>query len=207
MLYTNYKQIAKIILKSEDAVSTTDSIFQTIDQNGANFTTRVIRSYTYNVHLPFYKFNKNTKMAVDTFSIDVPEGLYTYSAIGDLYVKNLKKNEVYHSGPTSSNGTCLLSVVMGKSNQYINPDLINNSIEITGNTHFLEQYNPLEIFVDTKIQDFTLVNGVASLKDIKGCPENVDWSLTLYIFEEEKEENKKDFVSDSRVNFSKPSLY
>jgi len=191
MLYTNYKQVAKLILKSEDATKDvvgthTLSTVQNIPSIGL---------YTFFVNLPFYKFTKNTKLAVEKFTF-VSDN-YTFIDVGDIYIKNIKKSNVYHSSKKA--GTCILSLSLGKTNEYINPDVINNSIDITGNTSFLEG-NPLEIFLDTKVKDDSDV-------DIKGCSDESVWSLSLIIYEEVKEENLKDYADDNVKLLSKPSVY
>ena len=196
MLYTNYKQVARLVLKSIDAEQeTTDRQF-TVDTTTTNYP--VVTKYTYNVNLPFYKFTKNTKLAVESFSY-LSTNLEDKSVgIGDIFLLNIKKSNIYHSYIGARKGTCILSKNLSKSFEYINPDVINNSIDITGNTGFIEG-NPLEIFVDTKIKD--------DISDINGCLEENFWSLTLVIYEEEKEENPKDYVDDKVKNYSKPSLY
>lgn len=197
MLYTNYKQVAKIILSSENTTQrdTTENI--TINTEGKT----VVNKYYFTVNLPFYKFSKTTKLAVETFSL--LSNNYTENAIdiGSIFVTSIKKSNVYHSDKALNiKGTCLLSIDLSKSLTYINPDVINNSIEITGNTGFMEG-NPIEIVVDTKLGADT------TEADIKGCLEENRWSLTLIVYEEEKEENAKEYVDDRTKNFSKPSLY
>lgn len=191
MLYTNYKQVARLILKSKDAIQElgTTHVINTLPN------CKSVIKYTFNIQLPYYKFTKNTKLAVESFSF-VSEAL-TYNEVGDIFILNIRKNNIYHSSTRA--GTCILSRILSDTTEYINPDVINNSIDITGNTSFLEG-NPLEIFVDTKVLDDGFV-------DIKGCSNKNDWSLTLLIYEEEKEENAKDYVKDGIKNYSNPSLY
>jgi len=194
MLYTNYKQVAKIILKSEDSLD-----FTTKTETVATVASTIVTKYTYNITLPFYKFSKNTRLAVESFSLLSEDFTQRAIDIGDVFILNIKKSNVYHSNPKSNKGTCILSTNLSKSTEYFNPDITKNSIDITGNTGFMEG-NPLEIFVDTKI-------GNDTTNDVGGCIDTAIWSLTLVIFEEEKEENPKDYVDDRTNNFSKPSLY
>lgn len=197
MLYTNYKQIATIVLNSGSAIEKDeiDVTIKTVDQTS-------VQKYTFNINLPFYKFTKNTKLAVQNFVFN--SDTYFRKNIGDVYIKNIKKSNVYHSNKMNSKGTCILSDVLTEPNKYINPDVINNSIDITGNTSFLEG-NPLEIIVDTKVCRDNVEEQTGT--DINGCPSTAFWTLTLTIYEEEKEENKKDVVEDKVKNYSKPLLY
>lgn len=195
MLYTNYKQVAKIILASEYCTER-DTSTKTVNSNAEI----VVNKYVFNVNLPFYKFSKTTKLAVESFSFLSADLTASAIDIGSIFITNIKKSNVYHSNPSLNKGTCLLSINLSKSINYINPDVINNSIEITGNTGFMEG-NPIEIIVDTKIGADTTAD------DINGCLDDCRWSLTLIVYEEEKEENAKDFVDDRTKNFSKPSSY
>jgi hypothetical protein len=195
MLYTNYKQVARLVLQKSDADSKETVPFK----QSATVTGQCETLYKYNINLPYYKFSKNTKLAVDSFSVrESATYAYKYKNIGNVFIKNIKKSNVYHSDKTKQ-GTCILSCLMARTNQYVNPNVLQNSIDITGNTSFLEG-NELELIVDTKIisDDDVLLNG---------CPEDIYWTLTLLIYEEEKEENPKDYVDDKVKNYSKPSLY
>ena len=179
--YTNYKQVAKVVLKNIDAniASVTNTDLGVI----------VITEYIFKVNLPTLNFNKQTKMAVESFSIihTIPQYNGKECNVGDVYIKNLTNNDVYHSA-NKHKGLPILSMDLGKNNQYNNTDLINNSYDITGKTMFLKN-EFLHIFVDTGIK------AGAGNNDINGCPLNSHWTLSLIIYEYELEENKKDFVS------------
>lgn len=193
MLYTNYKQVVRLVLKSEDAIK--DIVGTHTIQSVAGLNS--IGRYTFNINMPFYKFSKNTKLAVEKLSVISNDYIDNTADIGDIYLLNIKKQNVFHS--SKKKGTCIYSGILSKTNEYVNPDVINNSIDITGNTGFLEG-NTLDIFVDTFVID-------DSAQEIQGCSEGTVWSLSLIIYEEEKEENPKDNVQDGVKNHSKPVLY
>jgi hypothetical protein len=192
MLYTNYKQVARLVLKSEDAVKTSGGL-PTIDGNPILITSL----YTFKPNLPFYSFTKNTKLAVESFTFNGGPVGVQLQYIGDVIIKNLKRPNIYHS--RIQQGTCIFSGNMHSAINYYNNDIINKSIDITGSTNFLNG-NDLEIFINTRLLNDTSV-------DVKGCVDSFNWSLTLVVYEEEKEENPKDYVDDRTNNFSKPSLY
>lgn len=230
VLYTNYKQMAKITLKSEDAVDyekTTNVIVghETAVPMREKDPVTIIGKYTYRINLPFMQFGKNTRLAVDTFSIQITHRknqnhLQTYST-PDVYIKNIHKKDVYNSTNKSAYGTCLLSIPFNNNVNDVKPppityqnfDLINNSIDITGSTAFL-QGEPLEIFIDTKILRYkkdpaTTPTNLKMLPDgyVEGCPDVFKWSLSFIVYEEEKEENPKDYVDDRAKPHSIPALY
>jgi hypothetical protein len=191
MLYTNYKQVARLVLKSEDAIKTVRT--PTIEGNQVPINSL----YTFKPNLPFYSFTKNTKLAVESFTF---YGSYVGTGaryVGDVIIKNLNRSNIYHS--KNQQGTCIFSGNMYSTIDYYNNDIINNSIDITNSTNFLNG-NELEIFINTRILDDGNV-------DIKGCVDKFNWSLTLVIYEEEKEENPKDYVDNKLQNYSKPALY
>lgn len=191
MLYTNYKQVTRLVLKSEDAIKTTRT--PTI----ANASILITSLYTFKPNLPFYSFTKNTKLAVESFTFNgAPLGIGA-RYIGDVIIQNLKRPNIYHSG--IQQGTCIFSGNMHSVINFYNNDIINNSIDITGSTNFLNG-NELEIFINSRLLDDGNV-------DIKGCVNNFNWSLTLVVYEEEKEENPKDYVDNKLQNYSKPALY
>lgn len=205
MLYTNYKQVAKLVLKSTDATQEVSGT-ELLEDGGA--PVNIVSKFTYNIKLPFIKFGKNTKLAIENFSTVVPAS-YDMGNIADIYIKNIHKKNIYHSAELSANGTCILSYPIEYLTEYINTDVINNSIDITGNTSFMEG-NPLDIFVDTKIFKYNDPGGGAPFNrdgTITGCPDDLVWSLTLLVYEEEKEENAKDFVDDRARNYGRPALY
>ncbi len=192
MLYTNYKQVARLVLKSEDAIKTSGGIPYI-----ATSATPTNSLYTFKPNLPFYSFTKNTKLAVESFTFSGGPLGSGIKYIGDVIIKNLKRTNIYHS--KNQQGTCIFSGNMHSTINYYNNDIINNSIDITGSTNFLNG-NELEIFINTRLLDDGNV-------DIKGCVDYFNWSLTLVVYEEEKEENPKDYVDNRTNNYSKPSLY
>lgn len=187
----------------------------------------IVSKYTYSITLPNMQFNKNTRLAVDKFSIQLrkrdSENHLKMDTIPDVYIKNIHQKNVFNSRGKSSYGTCILSIPFNilqiKNDEkpppmtYQNPDLINNSIDITGTTAFL-QGQPLEIFIDTHMAKYkqksgTSGTGLEQEEDgfVEGCPDTFIWSLTLIVYEEEKEENAKDFVDDRAKIFGIPKLY
>lgn len=227
VLYTNYKQVAKITLKSDfgavkDTVGTTIG-FKT-SGTGVQTSTNVdiVSKYTYSITLPNMQFNKNTRLAVDKFSIQLRKrdsgNHLKMDTIPDVYIKNIHQKNVFNSRGKSSYGTCILSIPFNilqiKNDEkpppitYQNPDLINNSIDITGKTAFL-QGQPLEIFIDTHMTKYKQDPPGTHIEDgfVEGCPDTFIWSLSLIVYEEEKEENAKDFVDDRAKIFGIPKLY
>ena len=194
MLYTNYKQVAKLVLKSEDAVKINGPLGSVL----GNFNRTVYMLYSFKPTLPFYKFTKNTRLAVDTFVCTGYLGGGVLKYTGDVIIKNFKKSNIYNSNPIKQ-GTVIYSGYFNNLIDYRNNDIINNSIDITGATDFLNG-NELDIFVDTRLVDDNNI-------PIRGCISNYNWSLTLVIFEQEKEENPKDYVDDRVKNYSLPALY
>ena len=186
MLYTNYKQVSYIVLKSNEAVNKREWGTKTFGTQSK----KVYDEYIFHVSLPYYKFTKNTKLAIETFSIqhEITNNNGKKAQIGDVYIKNIHKANVFSKN--KENGCPILTTNIGQDLFYINDDVINKSIDITNNTGMLEGNNPLTIFVNTRILD-------DSDNEIKGCPENSEWGLTLYVYEEVKEENEKDMVRNN----------
>lgn len=223
MLYKNYKQVAIIHLNSIDADNTQNGVqapltfkteipeelgdppaptghivlneYQPVQRN-----TRFFTEYTFNVNIP-YKFTKTTKMSLVSFNIKYDKQWMEYNSkaanVGGLYIKNLHKSNVYHKN--KSNGLLLMNEFFGNDVDYHNQDIINNSIDITNNTSFLEG-NQIKVFLDAKIFD-------DNDNLVVGCIGNVEWCAKLYIFEEELVENKPDSVDDRTVNYSRPAIY
>lgn len=174
MSYKSYRQIAHITLKSNDANEIQNAGNRLI--NAAN--EQINTSYKFNINLPFIKFTKNTHMAVQKVAFK-PSIQNNILAIGDIFITNLKKSNVYHSG--NKKGTCIFTGSFANSFEYVNQDTTYNSIDITNHTTFLENNNGIELFVDTKVLDDAAV-------DIGGIKEFDRFSISLIIFEFEKEE-------------------
>jgi hypothetical protein len=212
MFITNYKQVATLILESDDPTVVKDynQAKEYYRQNSTldyvPFNTNIITTYRFKVQLPTQKYTKNTRMAVASFNIinqyiedfNVRVGQPSTAAIGTVYMRNIRRPNLYSKDNTK--GTPILTLPIGRTSySYNNTDLIHNSIDITNNTGFLEG-NPLEISVH--------LNVTANDNTVPfGCPENSAWQLTLYIYEEEKEENKKDMVDDNVQPYSRPPTY
>ena len=196
MLYKNYKQVAIIHLNSVDADSVVAGVAVPIQLINTVFNTE----YIFNVNIP-YKFTKQTKMSLVSFNLKYYQDWLAYNGnsakVGGLYIKNLHKSNIYHK--KKSNGLLLLNEYFGGNVEYYNQDIINNSIDITNNTSFLEG-NQIKIFLDTQIID-------DGANTISGFPNNGEWSIKLYIFEEELVENKPNSVDDKTVNYSRPAIY
>lgn len=195
MLYTNYKQVAYIVLKSNEADFTREWGTKLL----GTVSNKIYDEYTFNIKLPYYKFTKNTKLALETFTIEheITNNNGKKAQIGDVYIKNIHKANVFSKN--KEYGCPLLSTSIGQDFFYNNTDVINKSIDITNNTGFLES-NPLTIFVNTRILDDTNA-------EIKGCPESSVWSMTLYVYEEVKEENEKDFSRNESNPYSRPPVF
>ena len=193
MLYTNYKQVARLVLKSEEA----DSYLYGPNRTLFGSLKTICTLYTFKPNLPFYKFTKNTRLAVESFTfIGTSAPLWKYT--GEVIIKNFKKSNIYNSSLIQQ-GTTIFSGFMQTFIDYRNSDIINNSIDITGATDFLNG-NELDIYVNSRLSDDAgaIVNG---------CVSTTNWNLTLVIFEQEEEENPKDYVDDRVKNHSIPALY
>lgn len=199
MLYKNYKQVAIIHLSTADA----DSVITSGNVNIQALPVQVNTEYAFNINIP-HKFTKRTKLALVDFEIyyKPPTGWIDYNnktpTVGGLYIKDLHKSNIYYKN--KSKGLLLLNGYFGGDVKYNNPDIINNSIDITNNTSFLEGGNTLKIFLDTNI---IADNDVM----MDGCLSIAEWFVKLIIFEEEAEENKPDFVDNKVVNYSRPTIY
>lgn len=194
--YTNYKKVARITLKSEDA---TKKVLYNRMLMGVN--TPIIGNYSFNINLPTLKFNKHTRIAVEKFSIihTVPSYVNgNYCEIGHIYIKNFSKPLNNFHSSKSNNGLCVMTDDIGHNTTIYNDDIINNSLDITGNADIFSGREPLDIFIDTRMRDLFPIN------DMKGCPDSSNWALTLVVFEYEPEENKKNYVSNYAENYSKP---
>lgn len=192
VLYTNYTQKAKVVLRSSNAiVSTKQFVIDTLNVD-------VVQHYAFMITVPNVKFNKETRVAVESFVIHNTNEVINYDQadIGDVYLTSINKKNVVATD--NIQGTHLLSF-SGLNYSYNNTDLVLNSFSVSGQTQFLEGQG-IDILVNTKLE---ADNG----EDIRGCPRDVVWGLTLIVYEMEKQENEKDFVDDRAKNYSQPALY
>lgn len=227
MLYTNYKQIAEITLNSQDAesVETTASYLlklntitePVLDANGdqifngdtplTSLTTNTVSTafnskYHFKVNL-LNPMSPNTRIAVKSFinhnAIKSGNSSSAWDEIekpvGNIYIDNLYDKNSYNSDPEINNKFHLLSFPLcyKKIEEYYNNDILNTSKSIQ-NGAFMNNY--FDIVVDAKIK-----NSVGT--EIKGLPASSRWSLTLIVYDTEKEENPKAF-SDGKSPMMPP---
>lgn len=193
VLYTNYTQKAKVVLRSSNAIVSTKQF----DLDGGNANVDVVQKYAFMITVPNVKFNKETRIAVESFVLhDTTTINFNQFDIGDVYLTSVNKKNVVATD--NLQGTHLLSF-SGVDYTYNNTDLVLNSFSITGQTEFLEGQG-IDIFVNTNIKD-------DNDDEIRGCPIGVVWSLSLIVYEMEKQENEKDLVDDGAKILMRPALY
>ena len=217
MLYTNYKQIAEITLNSQNAESVETTAYTLnmgisaqprLDANGdpevANdgsvilvpTTTTASVSFNSKYHFKINLLNPmspNVRVAVKSFinhnaiQSGVSAGTWdeVEKPVGNIYIDNLYDKNSYNSDPVIQNKFHLLSYPLcyKKIEEYYNNDILNTSKSIQ-NGAFMNNY--FDIVVDAKIK-----NSVGT--EITGLPTSSKWSMTLIVYDIEKEENPKAF--------------
>ena len=177
MLYTNYKQVAEIVLNSDNAEQTNTST-----ENVGTAETFVSK-YKFKVNL-LNPMSKNIKIAVKSF-VSHNDFISSDTArnIGDVYVDNWYDKNAFNTDPSIQNKFQLLSYPLctERIDKYYNNDIINTSKSVQ-NTAFMNSY--IDVVVDAKITN-------SENKVIKGIPQKNKWSLTLVIYDTEFEENPK----------------
>lgn len=177
MLYTNYKQVAEIILNSKDAdVETlTGAVVYGV-------TLDLIQKYTFYVNLQ-NNMSPNVRLAVKSFSCYNNANNFSQTdPIGEIYIDNINNKNAFNSDSTLQNKLMLLNIPINKVSNitdYRNNDILGSSINIQ-NTLF--KNNNIEVVVDVKADGK------------KGIQSTSNWTLVLVVYDTVMEENPKQEV-------------
>lgn len=168
------KEILKLVLNSNNAVKTTNP---TVVDFGTQGVSTMTTNYRFNLNIPYTKFTKNCKIALQSFHHDSLQTTMTNKYIG-VYIKNITNRSIYDSN-NNGNGTNILSAyAFNNQFHYINPNIELNSIELNDGS-FLN--NGIDIYVEMNKLDNTLAL-------IKGCITNDEWCMELLIYDIDEEE-------------------
>lgn len=195
MIYQSLKQKAKIILNSKDAIKTeTTATLNTV----AN--TNITTNYHFDMKIPLI-LNEKAMLSVVSFRYKANVAVLSSQPttdIGKVYIKNIPPRNVFDS-EGYKNGVTLFPHYFSNSNgnnAIVYDDLKTNDLQLSSDTSWLN--NGIDIFVSTMKKD-------DSGDDIKGCPSDDNWTLTLVIYDVQDFEYLKKELDDKVHNMSNPT--